>query len=143
MGIWGCVHEFWSNQMHCSVPRNIEIVSFMISEMAYAAILFALVSTFILFIHCFFPISGLLFCSMLRNRSLWHSLAHPSTTPRTSEVENEVWLTPEIRFHILSCGRLIWALMSYLPSKLILEFVCFLNSFSIHKMNYIVKLSVF
>lgn len=44
MGTRGHVYDFKSNQMHCFVPRNIEIVSFMISEMAYAAILFALVS---------------------------------------------------------------------------------------------------
>ena len=44
MGIWGYVYDLQSNQMHCFIPRNIEIVSFMISEMAYAAILFALVS---------------------------------------------------------------------------------------------------
>lgn len=34
-------------------PRNIEIVSFMISEMAYAAILFALVSVLYFLGHCF------------------------------------------------------------------------------------------
>lgn len=41
--------------MHCFVPRNIEIVSFMISEMAYAAILFALVSIFYFFYPLLFP----------------------------------------------------------------------------------------
>lgn len=128
MGIWGCMHEFWSNQMYCSLPRNIEIVSFMIFEMAYAAILFALVSIFYFLYPLLFPYFCSAYLSMLYNRSLWHNLAHPGTTSSTSQVEEKLWLTPEIRFHIWRWGRLVLALMSSLPSKWILEFVCLLNS---------------
>lgn len=62
-------------------PRNIEIVSFMISEMAYAAILFALVSVFVLLEPYLSSVVWITFChivkpmtSLITSAILWEVL---------------------------------------------------------------------
>ena len=82
-----CCMSF-KKQMHYFVPRNIEIVYFMISEMAYAAILFALVR--FSFIRCFSSGSALISLSISPKRVYDKSSAHPNAISRISEIENKL-----------------------------------------------------